>query len=204
MDWLSHPTFEFRPELDVQGRYLLVVPKDLIMQWRTELRTRVNSDLKIVIYHPGPEEGHSINRSPSELAKADVVITTYETLRSDFEEMSQSEESFTRSHGKQWLGHHPLLVVYWLGVFFDEGHKLFNANTGMSQAAQALRSLFKIPITGTPLQNEYLECNTIMSLLQIEPFCSDSSAFRKAGRHDSNERIHVTDIRVVLSAATGS
>jgi SNF2 family DNA or RNA helicase len=196
-----HKSQGFRPDRDIQGQYLLVVPKDLIVQWRTELATRVKGDLKIVVYHPGPEDGHSINRSPFELSQADIVITTHETVRSDFDEMRESEASFMRSHGRQWLGHYPLLVIYWLGVFFDEGHRLFNNNTSTSQGAQALRSLFKLPISSTPVQNDYVECDTILNILQIQPFCN-TNVFREVHHIIRLIIMNTANLSTVLFAAT--
>jgi SNF2 family DNA or RNA helicase len=109
--------------------------------------------------------------TPESLSKADVVVTSNETLRSDHEDAEASETSFRRPHSQQLLGRSPLLAIYWLGVFFDEAHRMNNENTGIAKAAKRLRALTWLPITGTPLQNEYSDIRSMAQLLNVRPLC---------------------------------
>ncbi|CAN9141033.1 unnamed protein product [Alternaria alternata] len=166
--WSSHESSDFKPGHDVQGKYLLVVPRDLIGHWVRELSIRVSSKLSVIVYH---SSSPAWPYTPESLSKADVVVTSNETLRSDHEDAEASETSFRRPHSQQFLGRSPLLAIYWLGVFFDEAHRMNNENTGIAKAAKRLRALTWLPITGTPLQNEYSDIRSMAQLLNVRPLC---------------------------------
>ena len=65
---------------------LLVVPLALADQWRREIVEKTN--LRPHVHH-GPKR----ERDPSKLAKWDVVITTYDTVSSEWAQRMTSEET---------------------------------------------------------------------------------------------------------------
>jgi ornithine cyclodeaminase/alanine dehydrogenase-like protein (mu-crystallin family) len=112
---------------------LLIVPKDLISQWELEINDRIRDTTNILVHRKhftiarrtlrclhkpcleksGTQaDSNSTHVSPEALAEADVVITTYETLRLDFNELVAAKESFLKSHHKPFCGHYPLLAVF--------------------------------------------------------------------------------------------
>lgn len=48
-------------------------------------------------------------------------------------------------------------------VICDEGHLLKNSKTALSQAVTRIRTLRRIVLTGTPLQNNLNECKWIVN-----------------------------------------
>ena len=66
------------------------------------------------------------------LAEADVVLTTYETLR-----------DYQHSFGR----------VAWRTAVFDEAQKMKNPGTKLTEAALAMNAEFSILMTGTPVEN---------------------------------------------------
>jgi SNF2 family DNA or RNA helicase len=184
LQWNKRADTTFDTSRDTQGGFLFVLPKDLIIQWQNELSNRIalDNNLTIIVYcewnkHPlfsrwalltridtGPQ-GRSIKYTAAQLTSADVVLTTYETLRSDYDQMSWAEDSFNHSHVAPCVTHYPLLQVYWTAAFFDEAHKLCNALTGNAKAANVLRTLFRVLISGTPLQNEYSDVASLAELV---------------------------------------
>jgi len=66
------------------GATLVVCPVVAIIQWRQEIASRLAPGaLKVVTYH-GPKRG---SLDPTALAAADIVLTTYATIESDYRRM---------------------------------------------------------------------------------------------------------------------
>ncbi|CAN0195363.1 unnamed protein product, partial [Ectocarpus sp. 8 AP-2014] len=76
--------------------------------------------------------------------RANVVITSYNVLRTDAEVL-----------GKQG----------WLYLVLDEAHLLRNPATRTAKAARALRSNHRVGLTGTPIQNSVLELWSLFEFL---------------------------------------
>jgi SNF2 family DNA or RNA helicase len=60
---------------------LIVCPLSLLSQWESELVTRIDANYRptVYIYH-----GAKRTKSPHELAKYDVVLTTYAILAKEY------------------------------------------------------------------------------------------------------------------------
>jgi SNF2 family DNA or RNA helicase len=69
-----------------------------------------------------------------------------------------------------------LIVAHWLSVIFEEGHKFCTSETDHAKAAKMLRELFKLLVTGIPIQNEYSDCRSLMEVMGVFP-ASDARAF---------------------------
>ncbi|MCC1498123.1 DEAD/DEAH box helicase [Alcanivorax sp. 1008] len=90
--------------------------------------------------HVGPDAG------PDRLdMDARLVLTTYQTLR---------DYQFS------------LCRIDWGTVIFDEAQNIKNPNTGVTNAAKALKSDFKILATGTPVENSLLDFWCIVDTAQ--------------------------------------
>jgi SNF2 family DNA or RNA helicase len=125
---------------------------------------------------PGPK--HTTKRTSKELRNPDCVLTAYKTLRSDWAEMQAADTAFSHAHLQTFTGHYPLLQVHWKAVIFDEARKVCNADTATAKAAHSLRTLFRLLMTGTPLQNEYSDLLSLARLMEIPAF-SDTRGFEQ-------------------------
>jgi SNF2 family DNA or RNA helicase len=85
---------------------LLVVPLALAEQWRQE--TVSKTDLKVYVHH-GPKR----EKDPSRIAKWDIVVTTYDTVSSEW-----------WGRGKDSLGGRGLFLVNWWRVILGNSPKL--------------------------------------------------------------------------------
>ncbi len=105
---------------------LVVCPTSLIYNWQSELE-KFAPNLR---YHTH----YGANRTWDEAAPptADVVITTYGTVRSDIEKLSK---------------------VSWHYVILDESQAIKNPDAQTTKAVQLLPAKNRICLSGTPLQN---------------------------------------------------
>ncbi len=113
---------------------LLVVPASLIGNWKAEIR-RFAPSLSVIIVHPSeqPQGKRSVSLSPSpgEIARADLVITSYSMV--------------TRLG---WLR-----KIDWDLAILDEAQAIKNPGARQSRAVKELRNRCRIALTGTPIEN---------------------------------------------------
>lgn len=148
----ANPKRKLTPGLD-KGT-LVVAPLALIKQWEGEIKDRVDDDheLKVCVHH-GPKRA----KSSKDLKKYDVVITTYQTLTSEHAD----------SAGEIKLG---CFGVKWYRVILDEAHSIKNRNAKATKAACALNAEYRWCLTGTPMQNNLDELQSLINFLRIKPY----------------------------------
>ncbi|KAK2761639.1 hypothetical protein FQN54_001467 [Arachnomyces sp. PD_36] len=132
---------------------LVVAPLALIKQWESEIDTKVEDShrLRVCVYH-----GAQRAKQAGNLKKFDVVITTYGTLSSEHEK--------TPKAGEGCFG------VHWYRILLDEAHTIKNRNAKATKAACALESEYRWCLTGTPLQNNMDELQSLIKFLRIKPY----------------------------------
>ncbi|KAK3109745.1 hypothetical protein LTR53_016661, partial [Teratosphaeriaceae sp. CCFEE 6253] len=147
------------PGKGVSNATLVVAPLALIKQWEAEIKTKVAKShaLRVLVHH-----GASRTKSPKELAKYDVVITTYQTLTSEHAGSSMLAPDGLR------VG---CMGVRWYRVILDEAHSIKNRNAKSTQACYALESWYRWCLSGTPMQNNLDELQSLIKFLRIKPFC---------------------------------
>lgn len=133
---------------------LVVAPLALIKQWEGEIKDRIEEEhaLKVCVHH-GPGRA----KSYKDLKKYDVVITTYHTLSSEH----------AGSEGSLKVG---CFGIHWYRVILDEAHSIKNRNAKATKAACALDSEYRWCLTGTPMQNNLDELQSLIHFLRIKPY----------------------------------
>ncbi|KAI9776878.1 MAG: hypothetical protein M1839_009326 [Geoglossum umbratile] len=149
----------------VQKSTLVVAPLALIKQWENEIKDRVSRSHRLRVYiHHGP----SRTKNYLDLQRYDVVITTYQILA------SEHANSSTYEHGVK-VG---CFGVYWYRVILDEAHSIKNHLAKSSKACYALRAKHRWCLTGTPMQNNLDELQSLIHFLQIKPY-DDSKVWKE-------------------------
>jgi SNF2 family DNA or RNA helicase len=140
------------PNLD--GGTLVVAPLALIKQWEGEIKDRVEDThtLRVCVHH-GPQRA----KGYKELKKYDVVITTYHTLVSEH----------GSSEGDVKVG---CFGLNWYRIILDEAHSIKNRNAKATKAACALNAEYRWCLTGTPMQNNLDELQSLIHFLRIKPY----------------------------------
>ncbi|KAJ8092278.1 hypothetical protein PM082_023881 [Marasmius tenuissimus] len=169
---------------------LVVCPLALIGQWAEEIE-KITKGLVVVKHHGG-----SRTANPNDLQKADVVITTYDVLKSEYavfnppepdetklsrnttrktmtqdeDELDSSGDEYRRARKVKGKAKDALFRVKWLRVVLDEAHAIKNRNTNAAIACFELESKYRWALTGTPMQNDVAELFSLLKFLHKRPF----------------------------------
>lgn len=115
--------------------FLLIVPASLIGNWKQELE-KFAPQLRVFLAHRSECDAATLDRvsrkPATELARYDVVITTYTLIRR-----------------ATWP-----LDVHWAMVVLDEAQAIRNAGSAQSKSVRKLNASGRIVLTGTPVENQ--------------------------------------------------
>uniref|UniRef100_A0A8C4XTK7 Helicase like transcription factor n=1 Tax=Falco tinnunculus TaxID=100819 RepID=A0A8C4XTK7_FALTI len=130
---------------------LIVCPLSVLSSWIDQFEQHIHQDFHVNIYvHYGSDR----SKDPSVLSEQDIVLTTYNTLATDYGIRGDS----------------PLHKVKWLRIVLDEGHTIRNPNAQQTKAALNLEAHRRWVLTGTPIQNSVKDLWSLISFLKLKPF----------------------------------
>ena len=123
-----------------QGRLraLVVCPTSLMFNWENEIK-KFTPSLVWFIHH-----GSTRSQQLDSFQSADVVITTYGTLRSDIQLFTEAEFDY---------------------VILDESQAIKNPHSKVTKAASLLNAKNRLCMSGTPLQNNTFDMYAQMNFL---------------------------------------
>ncbi|MFH1532407.1 MAG: DEAD/DEAH box helicase [Pseudomonadota bacterium] len=125
------------------GTDLLIVPASLVDNWRLEFE-RFAPELKVLIAHPSRIPSPELKTlSKDRIDEHDAVITTYGTAMRT-----------------PWMKEHP-----WRHVILDEAQAIKNPSARQTRAVKALRSRWRVALTGTPVENRLGDLWSIFDFL---------------------------------------
>ncbi|KAI3711094.1 hypothetical protein L2E82_40932 [Cichorium intybus] len=178
------------------GGSLVVCPASVLRQWAQELDEKVadESKLEVLIYHGGNR-----TNDPYELAKYDVVLTTYSIVAKEVPSKSFDEDEDDddddmgyakkrkQSHvnkkgkkkgkkGRKGINHKGTLAkVHWFRVILDEAQTIKNFSTQVSNSCCGLKAKKRWCLSGTPIQNSIDELFSYFRFLKCEPYANYKS-----------------------------
>ncbi|OCF42130.1 hypothetical protein I317_04101 [Kwoniella heveanensis CBS 569] len=173
-----------------RGGTLIIAPLAVMEQWASEVKTKTEPGRLKVSTHHGP----SRTKSGKTLEKFDVIITTFQTVASEFgihetaaQKRLDNESDSDVETGRKGVGAKkkkkqaacPLFEVKWLRVVIDEAQNIKNRNTRAAKAAVALKAKYRWCLTGLiTSQNNVEELFSLFKFLRARPL-DDWETFRE-------------------------
>lgn len=110
---------------------LLILPASLLANWASEIK-RFSPSLKFILAHPSAEDSKLLKDArKEEIDQYDLVITTYGLAKR-----------------YDWIKSYD-----WNYIVLDEAQAIKNPATAQTRAVKKLKSLNRIILTGTPIEN---------------------------------------------------
>ncbi|XP_033741490.1 E3 ubiquitin-protein ligase SHPRH-like [Pecten maximus] len=155
------------------GATLIISPSSICHQWVDEILKHICSQsLKVFVYTGVNKLGFI---QPHTLAKQDIVITTYETLRKeiDYVDLPHSNSDTARKfrHPKRFMAvPSPMTAVEWWRVCLDEAQMVEATTSKTAEMALRLSAVNRWCVTGTPIQKSVSDVYGLMLFLGMDPY----------------------------------
>lgn len=122
---------------------LIIMPNSLLLNWKREVG-RFAPWMRSSIYH-GPK------RDLEESLAADLVLTTYATVRNDIKALCEYEFAC---------------------IVLDESQRIKNIESQISRAVMLLKGEYRLALSGTPIENDLSELYALFRFLNPAMFGS--------------------------------
>lgn len=137
------------------GPFLIVTPLSTISNWMNEF-TKWAPSIRVACYKGSPLERSQIaNQIKRDKDRYNVIITTYEYILKDKYNLNK---------------------IFWQYIIVDEGHRMKNSKSKFTQTlGSQFKSVYRMLLTGTPLQNNLSELWSLLNFLLPKIFnsCED-------------------------------
>ena len=153
---------------------LIIGPVALIRQWEHEIQKKLKSAHSLVVFNL-----YGRKTTYSELKRADVVLTTYGSVASEWKKYNRHIAARTEAAGYSALEDvelqkicpllHPKSQFY--RVILDEAQIIKNKDTQSSQGVHQINAIHRWCLTGTPMMNGVTELYPLIRFLRIKPYC---------------------------------
>ncbi len=140
---------------------IVVVPRSLVFNWIDEAR-RFAPKLKVVDYT-------GVLRDAAAITGADLVLTTYGTLRRDAGVLNA------------------MVFDY---AILDEAQAIKNATTASAKAARLLRARYRLALSGTPIENHLGELWSLFEFLN-PGLLGSAKAFQRASSARTRDDVNL-------------
>ena len=153
---------DIKPDRDLGGdsilthskATLLISPLSAVKNWEDQVHEHTKKgSFKICVYH-----GSNRTQNAWELAKSDIVITTYGTVASEISGRSAKGSSS------------PMRQIKWFRIILDEAHTIREGRAAQSQAIFSLSAARRWCLTGTPIQNRIDDLGALTKFLRLFPY----------------------------------
>ncbi|XP_024122367.1 E3 ubiquitin-protein ligase SHPRH isoform X1 [Oryzias melastigma] len=155
------------------GATLIISPSSICHQWVEEINRHIRSaSLRVLVYQGVKKHGFI---QPRVLAQQDVVITTYDVLRSELNYVdiphSNSQDGRRFRNQKRYMAvPSPLVAVEWWRVCLDEAQMVECPTAKAAEMALRLASVNRWCVSGTPVQRGLEDLYGLVLFLGVDPY----------------------------------
>ncbi|CAL8284691.1 unnamed protein product [Lota lota] len=155
------------------GATLIISPSSICHQWVEEINRHIrSSSLRVLVYQGVKRHGFI---QPRMLAEQDVVITTYDVLRSELNYVdiphSNSKDGRRFRNQKRYMAMpSPLVAVEWWRICLDEAQMVECTTAKAAEMALRLASVNRWCVSGTPVQRGLEDLYGLVLFLGVDPY----------------------------------
>ncbi|KAL0969794.1 hypothetical protein UPYG_G00232390 [Umbra pygmaea] len=155
------------------GATLIISPSSICHQWVEEINKHISSSsLRVLVYQGVKKHGFI---QPHMLAQQDVVITTYDVLRSELNYVdiphSNSKDGRRFRNQKRYMAvPSPLVAVEWWRICLDEAQMVECTTAKAAEMALRLSSVNRWCVSGTPVQRGLEDLYGLILFLGVDPY----------------------------------
>ncbi|XP_021013977.1 chromodomain-helicase-DNA-binding protein 1-like isoform X2 [Mus caroli] len=137
--------------LNDEGPFLVLCPLSVLSNWKEEME-RFAPGLSCVTYTGDKEERARLQQDLRQESGFHVLLTTYEICLKD--------ASFLKSFS-------------WSVLAVDEAHRLKNQSSLLHRTLSEFSAVFRLLLTGTPIQNSLRELYSLLCVVEPDVFCRE-------------------------------
>uniref|UniRef100_A0A8C3YAG9 E3 ubiquitin-protein ligase SHPRH n=1 Tax=Catharus ustulatus TaxID=91951 RepID=A0A8C3YAG9_CATUS len=155
------------------GATLIISPSSICHQWVDEINRHVrSSSLRVLVYQGVKKHGFL---QPHMLAEQEVVITTYDVLRTELNYIdiphSNSEDGRRFRNQKRYMAiPSPLVAVEWWRICLDEAQMVECTTAKAAEMALRLSGINRWCVSGTPVQRGLEDLYGLVLFLGVDPY----------------------------------
>ncbi|KAL6821028.1 SNF2 family N-terminal domain-containing protein [Trichoderma sp. SZMC 28015] len=128
---------------------LIVTPKSTIHNWQQQCESHINpGSIKIAVYLGSGRK----KLQQDNFQNSDIILTTYETMRIDWEKKGY------------------LFTSQWYRVVLDEAHHIRTRSSQTFRAACEIQACYRWCLTGTPIHNSLDDFAALLSFVGVPIF----------------------------------
>ena len=167
---------------------LIVCPMPILSQWQSEIDKHiVPGTLKVATYL-GQDNSNMI--SPQYLAAADIVLTTYDTLRKDLHRNPDKEAVRSLRHTKRYHAvPTPLTSIKFWRIVVDEAQMVESSTAKATEMVRKIAAVNHWAVTGTPISRGLEDLYGLFAFLGLGhiPWHSLIQHPIESGMYDDND-----------------
>ncbi|CAH1800276.1 unnamed protein product [Owenia fusiformis] len=185
---------------------LIISPSSICHQWVEEILKHVKQQgIKVHIYN-GVKTKYI---QPWTLANQDIVVCTYETLRTELNYVdlphSNSESGRRLRNPKRFMAiPSPIIAVEWWRVCLDEAQMVECVSTKAAEMVLRLRTVNRWCVTGTPIQKGIKDLYGLFVFLGRDPYWVEhwwNTILYQPYCHGNRDPLHTEVARVMWRTA---